>query len=76
MECPSDNGTSMPGKSTHGLFTGTLWRQLWSVGVREIHCTDSVPLPPKVRSSRIRVIPIIASAASALRTGTRPSPAA
>ncbi len=58
---------------THGLFTGTLWRQLWSVGVREIHCTDSVPLPPKVRSSRIRVIPIIASAASALRAPTRPS---
>ena len=44
---------------THGLFTGTLWRQLWSVGVRE-------------RSTA----PIIASAASALRTGTRPSPEA
>jgi ribose-phosphate pyrophosphokinase len=58
---------------THGLFTGEGWKELWSVGVREIHCTDTVPLPPAVRSSRIRVIPIIASAASALRAPTRSS---
>jgi ribose-phosphate pyrophosphokinase len=28
---------------THGLFTGTGWEELWSVGVRRILCTDSVP---------------------------------
>jgi ribose-phosphate pyrophosphokinase len=29
---------------THGLFTGTAWKQLWSLRVRRIFCTDTVPL--------------------------------
>jgi phosphoribosylpyrophosphate synthetase len=29
---------------THGLFTGTLWHRLWSLGVNHIYCTDTVPL--------------------------------
>jgi ribose-phosphate pyrophosphokinase len=27
---------------THGLFTGSRWHRLWSFGVRQIFCTDSV----------------------------------
>ena len=30
---------------THGLFTGEHWKTLWSLGVRRIFCTDTVPLP-------------------------------
>ena len=28
---------------THGLFTGTLWQKLWTLGVKRIYCTDTVP---------------------------------
>ena len=28
---------------THGLFTGSGWEELWSLGVTRILCTDSVP---------------------------------
>lgn len=30
---------------THGLFTGTRWKDLYHLGVKRIFCTDSVPLP-------------------------------
>jgi ribose-phosphate pyrophosphokinase len=33
---------------THGLFTGTLWQKLWTLGVKRIYCTDTVP-PAKER---------------------------
>ena len=28
---------------THGLFTGEGWRQLWSLNVKHISCTDTIP---------------------------------
>ena len=28
---------------SHGLFTGTGWQRLWSLGVTRIFCTDTVP---------------------------------
>jgi ribose-phosphate pyrophosphokinase len=28
---------------THGLFTGTFWQHLWSLGVKRICCTDTIP---------------------------------
>jgi ribose-phosphate pyrophosphokinase len=38
---------------THGLFTGERWKELWQLGVERVFCTDSVPLPCGVDSSRI-----------------------
>jgi phosphoribosylpyrophosphate synthetase len=29
--------------STHGLFTGEGWRQLWSLNVKHISCTNTIP---------------------------------
>lgn len=31
--------------TTHGLFTGERWKTLWSLAVKRIFCTDTVPLP-------------------------------
>ena len=28
---------------THGLFTGTLWQQLWTFQVKRVSCTDTIP---------------------------------
>ena len=28
---------------THDLFTGSLWKRLWSLGVKHIFCTDTIP---------------------------------
>jgi ribose-phosphate pyrophosphokinase len=44
---------------THGLFTGTEWEQLWDLGVKRIYCTDSLPLPKRLRSPNITVLSII-----------------
>jgi ribose-phosphate pyrophosphokinase len=47
---------------THGLFTGTSWKELWSLGVKRIFCTDSVPLPADFDANRIvrlSVIPLV-----------------
>lgn len=38
---------------THGLFTGERWKKLWDLGVGRIFCTDSVPAPPGIDSTRI-----------------------
>ncbi len=43
---------------THGLFTGNLWERLWSLGVSQIYCTDTVPLPPGLASTRIVVLSV------------------
>ena len=42
---------------THGLFTGTSWKELWSLGVQQIFCTDTVP-PTKemLNEARIRTL--------------------
>lgn len=42
---------------THGLFTGDGWQRLWSLGVSQICCTDTVPLA--VRDERIRVLSVL-----------------
>lgn len=43
---------------THGLFTGTRWMELWSLGVEHIFCTDTVPLRPEMDATRISVLPV------------------
>jgi ribose-phosphate pyrophosphokinase len=48
---------------THGLFTGTRWKDLYRLGVKRIFCTDSVPLPAGVDGDdivRLSVIPLLA----------------
>ena len=47
---------------THGLFTGTKWKDLYRLGVKRIFCTDSVPLPAGVDADRIvrlSVVPVL-----------------
>jgi len=43
---------------THGLFTGERSKQLWSLGVKRIICTDTVPLPIGLDRSRIETLSI------------------
>jgi ribose-phosphate pyrophosphokinase len=48
---------------THGLFTGMLWQKLWTLGVKRISCTDTVP-QAKERStggtiSTLSVLPLL-----------------
>jgi len=44
---------------THGLFTGAEWKQLWSLGVQRIFCTNTIPLRNEIRDdSRITVLSI------------------
>jgi ribose-phosphate pyrophosphokinase len=53
--------------TTHGLFTGSAWQRLWSLGVARIYTTDSTPLPESVSSSeRIVVLPVAPLLAEAL----------
>lgn len=51
---------------THGLFTGTAWQRLWSLGVDTLVCTDSVG-DARTRDPRIEVL----SCAPALVPGLR-----
>ncbi|RPH77467.1 MAG: ribose-phosphate pyrophosphokinase [Nitrospiraceae bacterium] len=41
---------------THALFTGAHWTQLWSLGVKKIFCTDTVPLPRDLDRSNIVIL--------------------
>ncbi|HUY05513.1 MAG TPA: ribose-phosphate diphosphokinase [Candidatus Paceibacterota bacterium] len=41
---------------THGLFSGTLWRQLRRQGVAHIYCTDTAPHAAAVASQRVTVL--------------------
>lgn len=43
---------------THGLFTGTIWTQLWKLGVDRIYCTDSIPPSLLPKDAHITVIPV------------------
>lgn len=48
---------------THGLFTGTRWKDLYRFGVKRIFCTDSVPLPAGVDGRsivRLSIAPLLA----------------
>lgn len=42
---------------THGLFTGSRWRELADLGVRAVHVTDSVPDARAAASELVRVHP-------------------
>jgi ribose-phosphate pyrophosphokinase len=44
---------------THGLFTGARWKELWSLGVKRIFCTNSVPLPADFDANRIVRLSVI-----------------
>jgi ribose-phosphate pyrophosphokinase len=52
---------------THGLFTGSSWMQLWSMGVQRIFCTDTVPLHSDVDTANITVLSVAALIANGLR---------
>ena len=44
---------------THGLFTGTDWKRLWSLKVQRIFCTDTIPTKKDIRDEhRIMILPI------------------
>jgi ribose-phosphate pyrophosphokinase len=43
---------------THGLFTGQLWQNLWSLPVKHIFCTDTIPACANIRDSRITILPV------------------
>jgi ribose-phosphate pyrophosphokinase len=43
---------------THGLFTGKTWQNLWSLPVKHIFCTDTVPASANIRDPRITVLPV------------------
>jgi ribose-phosphate pyrophosphokinase len=58
---------------THGLFTGTAWRELWRLGVDRIYCTDSMPLPPELGGLPITVLSV-ASVLAAHLTAPRATP--
>ncbi len=48
---------------THGLFTGTRWKDLYRLGVKRIFCTGSVPLPAGVDGQsivRLSITPLLA----------------
>jgi len=44
---------------THGLFTGSNWTKLWSLGVRRIFCTDTVPLRADIEATNILVLSVV-----------------
>ena len=43
---------------THGLFTGATWLKLWSLGVKQIFCTDTVPLRRRIEVAPITVLSV------------------
>lgn len=46
--------------ATHGLFTGTAWRRLWSLGVQRIFSTDTIPPGREiVDDARITILSIV-----------------
>jgi ribose-phosphate pyrophosphokinase len=53
---------------THGLFTGTAWERLWSLGVARVYCTDTTPLRESLRSMPISVLPVAPLLADRLET--------
>jgi len=44
---------------THGLFTGSSWPQLWSLGVKRIFCTDTVPLRSDIDAANVTVVSVV-----------------
>jgi ribose-phosphate pyrophosphokinase len=59
---------------THGLFTGSHWAELWSLGVRRIFCTDTVPLRADLDATNISILsaaPLLREELSAMGEGTQ-----
>jgi ribose-phosphate pyrophosphokinase len=58
---------------THGLFTGSAWERLWSLGVTRIYTTDTTTLPESLVARPIVVLPVAPLLAGALTAaiGTR-----
>jgi ribose-phosphate pyrophosphokinase len=44
---------------THGLFTGSAWTALWSLGVKQICCTDTIPFRAGIHDSRVEILSIV-----------------
>lgn len=57
---------------THGLFTGESWRRLWSLNVKHIYCTDTIPPSAETLAdnniSILPVAPLLREAHSRLET--------
>lgn len=52
---------------THGLFTGSSWRHLWSLGVKQIICTDTIRSRAGIAATEVTVLsvgPLIAKGLS------------
>ena len=43
---------------THGLFTGERWRELWTLPLKGIFCTDTVPACASLEDARITTLPV------------------
>jgi ribose-phosphate pyrophosphokinase len=43
---------------THGLFAGQRWQGLWSLPVKRIFCTDTIPGCTGIEDQRITVLPV------------------
>jgi ribose-phosphate pyrophosphokinase len=43
---------------THGLFTGQRWQSLWSLPVKHIFCTDTIPACTNIQDPRITTLPV------------------
>jgi ribose-phosphate pyrophosphokinase len=44
--------------ATHGLFTGQRWRDLWTLAVKRIFCTDTIPACARIQDPLITTLPI------------------
>jgi ribose-phosphate pyrophosphokinase len=56
---------------THGLFTGSTWLKLWSLGTKHIFCTDSVPLRSSIDVTNITSVSVAPLIAKGLLEETR-----
>ena len=43
---------------THGLFAGKRWRDLWSLPLQHIFCTDTIPACTSIADPRITALPV------------------
>jgi ribose-phosphate pyrophosphokinase len=43
---------------THGLFTGSEWKKLWTLRVKRIFCTDTITLAVDLQAETIVVLPV------------------
>lgn len=62
---------------THALFTGQRWRDLWSLPVRHIFCTDTVPACTSICDPRITCLavgPLLRNQLAAILVNREPAP--